>query len=93
VRALAIALAGLGLLGGLVLALRQRRGTAAGAPSAAAVGAPEEDADALLRRIVALDEKFADRETATPPAEWAAYQSTRADLKARLARRVAPPSG
>ena len=96
VRTLTIALAALGLAGGLVLALRPRRGTTPTAASppvtAARAAAPGDDADALLGRLVALDEKYADRESVTPPAEWAAYQSTRADLKARLALRVAPPS-
>lgn len=96
VRTMAIVLVALGMAGGLVLALRPRRGTAPAVP-AAAVPPPHgpvaaaDDADALLGRLVALDERYAEREASTPPAEWAGYQATRADLKARLARRVAPP--
>ena len=55
-----------------------------------AVRAPVEDANALLGRLVALDERYAGREAETAPAEWVAYQRTRAELKARLARQVAP---
>jgi len=85
-RTMAVVLAALGLIGGLALALRPRPGAPAAAPAAT-----PEDADTLLGRLVALDERYADREARTPPAEWAEYQATRAALKARLARRVAPP--
>ena len=55
------------------------------------VAAPlaEPDQDALLRQIVALDERYASREAETPPAEWAEYQAKRASLKAKLAGRLA----
>jgi hypothetical protein len=78
---LAVLLACATLAVGAVIALRVR----------SAAQAPEvEDADLVLGRIVALDERYAGRESQTPPAEWAEYQRARADLKARLARRVAP---
>jgi hypothetical protein len=88
-REVAIGLAALGLVAGMVLALRRRPGT----PARPRAGAPiEETADALLRRIVALDERYADREADTSPDDWARYKATRAALKAQLARRVAPRS-
>jgi len=86
VRTVAIMLAAVGLVGGLAMALRPRPGV-----PASAAAPVHEDANALLGRLVALDERYADRQAHTPPAEWAEYQATRADLKARLARRVAPP--
>jgi hypothetical protein len=49
----------------------------------------EPDQDALLRQIVALDERYAAGAAGTPPAEWAAYEAKRAQLKARLAERLA----
>jgi len=69
------------LAGGATLAARRR------APVAPAPAAP--DADALLRQIVALDERYAGRERETPPAEWSAYQVKRASLKADVAARLA----
>ena len=54
-----------------------------------AAEAREPDQDALLRQIVALDERYAGRETQTAPAEWADYQARRAQLKAKLAGRLA----
>ena len=68
--------------GGYIAA--QRRQTAG--PAAADA---EPDDDALLRQIVALDERYASREAQTPPAEWADYQAKRASLKASLAGRLA----
>jgi hypothetical protein len=93
-RELAIGLAALGLLAGMVLALRRRPRAAAPAPAPAttAGGAEAPDADTLLGRIVALDERYAGREADTPPSEWTRYQVTRAALKAELARRVASPT-
>jgi hypothetical protein len=97
-REVAIGLAALGLAAGMVLALRRRPGAssppATASARAPAVTAPSgaATADALLGRLVALDERYADREAETPPAEWAEYQATRAALKARLAQQVAPPS-
>jgi hypothetical protein len=81
---LAVVLSAALLGAGGYLAARRRRGG-----SAAPVAAPEADGEALLRQIVALDERFAGREAETPPAEWAEYQAKRAALKARLAGRLA----
>ena len=92
VRTIAIVLAALGLAGGIVIALRPRPGAVQAGPGVLGAAVTTDDADALLGRLVALDEKYADRDATAPPEEWAAYQATRADLKARLARRVAPPS-
>jgi len=77
---LTIALAGLLLAGGAFVAAR-RRGPAVPAP--APVGP-----DALVRQIVALDERYAGREHETPAAEWAGYQARRASLKAQVAERL-----
>ena len=68
--------------GGYIAAQRRRAGAPAAAPA-------EPDDDALLRQIVALDERYAAREAETPPAEWADYQAKRASLKAHLAGRLA----
>jgi hypothetical protein len=67
--------------GGFLAAQRRRVG--------ASVAEPEPDGDALLRQIVALDERYTGREADTPSAEWAEYQAKRASLKARLAGRLA----
>ncbi len=94
VREVAIGLAALGLLAGMVLALRRRPGSGPAAAVPARDAAPADagdDRDALLGRLVALDDRYADRQADTPPAEWAEYQATRAELKARLARTVARP--
>jgi hypothetical protein len=64
-----------------------RRRSAAGAATAPA--APAADGDAVLRQIVALDERYASRQADTPGAEWEAYQRRRAALKAELAGRLA----
>ena len=77
----AIVLSALLLATGGYLAAR-RRGAAAPAPAPV-------DQDALLRQIVALDERYAARQAQTPAAEWSAYQSKRASLKAELAGRLA----
>jgi hypothetical protein len=53
------------------------------------VAPAQPDQDTLLRQIVALDERYAARLAETPPAEWSAYQSKRASLKAQLAGRLA----
>jgi hypothetical protein len=57
---------------------------------AAVAPAPVADGDALLRQIVALDERYGSRQAQTPAAEWAEYQAKRAALKAELAKRLAP---
>ncbi len=84
---LAVALSAL-LLGAGAWAAARRRG-----PPGAAGGAPgggaQEDGDALLRQIVALDERYAAGQGSVPPGEWAEYQKKRASLKARLAERLA----
>lgn len=77
---LAVVLSAVLLGAGGYLAAQRRR---APAPAAAP------DGDALLRQIVALDERYAAGEAQTPPAEWAEYQARRAALKARLAGRLA----
>jgi len=84
---MAIALSALLLASGGYLAAR-RRGGAVRAPGAAAPPA-QADQDAVVRQIVALDEKYATRQAETPPDEWSAYQAKRASLKARLAGRLA----
>jgi hypothetical protein len=81
--AIALAAALLGLGGWAAV---RRRG---GAAAARAPAAPAEDGDALLRRIVALDERYASRQAETPPQEWSEYQRQRAALKAELAGRLA----
>jgi hypothetical protein len=81
---LAVVLAALVLGAGGYAAARRRTGVA---PARGDAAAP--DGDALLRRIVALDERYAGREAATPPPEWAAYQAQRAALKQQLADRLA----
>jgi hypothetical protein len=68
-------------------AAARRKGIVAPAGGAAADAVPERDA--LVRQIVALDERYAGREAEAPPAEWAAYQAKRAALKAQLAGRLA----
>jgi hypothetical protein len=84
---IAIVLSALLLASGGYLAAR-RRGSATPAPGAAAPPAAV-DQDALVRQIVALDERYAARQAETPPEEWSAYQSKRASLKAQLAGRLA----
>lgn len=93
---MAIALSALLLASGGWLAARRRAlagGPAAPAAARAAAGADaggaEPGRDALLRQIVALDERFASRQAQTPPAEWAEYQTKRAALKARIAEGLA----
>jgi len=92
----AIVLSALVLAAGGFAAARRRpapsssRGVPAGgrgAPPQDGDAAPDDDA--LVRQIVALDEKYAAGEAATPPAEWSAYQTRRAALKAALAGRLA----
>ena len=78
---LAVALSAVLLGAGGYLAAQRRR--------APAVAPAEDDHDALLRQIVALDERYASEQARTPPAEWEAYQTKRASLKARLAGRLA----
>jgi hypothetical protein len=73
---IAVLVAGLAMTAGVALLLRR--------PSAAP------SADALLGRLVALEERSAGREQETPPLEWAGYLERRAALKEQLARRVAP---
>ena len=80
---LAVVLSALLLAGGAFVAAR-RRGPVAAPPAPAPQGP-----DALVRQIVALDERYAGREHETPPAEWAGYQSRRAALKAQVAERLA----
>ena len=79
-----IVAAGAGLLAGLAAVLRRR-----GAASVPAAEAAAPDRDALLRQLVALDERYEGREAETPPDEWAAYRAKRGALKAELARRLA----
>ena len=79
---LAVVLSAALLGAGGFLAARRRR-------SGAAVAAPEADGDAVLRQLVALDERYAGREAETPPPEWTAYQAKRASLKARLTEQLA----
>ncbi len=81
---MALALAGLGLMAGLVVATRRK---AVGAPAARAAGAGRSsaDRDTVLAQLVALDERFAGRESDTAPDDWAAYQRRRAELKRTLA--------
>ena len=102
---LAIGLSALLLASGGWLAAR-RRGAFAGrggggagagagtgpgvAAGAGATGAPA-NRDALVRQIVALDERYASRQAETPPAEWEAYQAKRAALKAQVAGQLAQP--
>jgi hypothetical protein len=86
----AIVLSALLLAGGGYLAARRRGAPAvAAAPAAPARGASAADDDALVRQLVALDERYAGRQGQTAPADWAAYQATRAALKAELAGRLA----
>jgi hypothetical protein len=73
--------AGLLGIGGWAAAHRHAVGAKAAPPTA--------DGDALLRQIVALDERYASREAETPAAEWQEYQRKRAALKAQLADRLA----
>jgi hypothetical protein len=80
---LAVAAAAAGLLAGLVAVLRRP------APAAVAAAPVAADRDAILRRIVALDERYDGREAQTPPEEWAAYRARREALKAELARHLA----
>ena len=82
-----IVLAALLLGSGGWLAARRRGAGVAGGPDVAAPAQP--DQDALLRQIVALDERYAGRQGEVPPAEWSGYQSRRASLKAQLAGRLA----
>lgn len=70
---------------GFVAALRRRPAPLEAPAERAAPGGR----DALLAQIVALDERYAGRETETPAAEWQAYQERRARLKAALALHVA----
>jgi hypothetical protein len=88
---LAIVFSALLLASGGWLAARRRGvagGSAAGAASAAAGtggGGAGPERDALLRQIVALDDRYASRQADTPPAEWAEYQARRAALKVQIA--------
>lgn len=92
---LAIVLSALLLASGGWLAARRRpfRGPApadaAGSRAEAEGAAPRRDA--LLRQIVALDDRYASRQAETPPGEWAAYQAKRAALKDRVAGLLAKP--
>ena len=79
---LAVALSAVLLGAGGYIAAQRRR-------SGASVAEPEAAGDALLRQIVALDERYAARQGETAPAEWADYQAKRAALKAQLAGRLA----
>jgi hypothetical protein len=84
----AIVLSALLLASGGYLAARRRAGAGTQElPTQQAAGGR----DALLRQIVALDERYAARQAETPPEEWAAYQTRRASLKAQLAGRLARP--
>jgi hypothetical protein len=78
---LAVALSAVLLGAGGYLAAQRRR--------VAAPARAEDDQDALLRQIVALDERYASKQAQTPPPEWEEYQTKRASLKARLAGRLA----
>jgi hypothetical protein len=80
--ALALGLAALVLAGGAVVAFRRR-------PAAPAAAPRSPDRDALLAQLVALDERYADHQDATPADEWAAYLARRGRLKTELARLVA----
>jgi hypothetical protein len=94
---LAVAAAALILVGGALLVLGRRRAAAQSAQDDRAATPPQGDAadfeldsdERLLAQMAALDDKFADRETATDPEIWSNYQQRRAALKAELARRVA----
>ena len=82
----AIVFSALLLASGGYLAARRRAGAGTQElPTQQAVA----DRDALLRQIVALDERYAARHGETPPEEWAEYQTRRASLKAQLAGRLA----
>ena len=82
---IAIVLSAVLLAAGGYLAVRGR-----GARAAAGAASPgEADPDALVRQIVALDERYAARQAETPPEEWSAYQAKRASLKAQVAGRLA----
>jgi hypothetical protein len=81
---LAVVLAA-GLLAAGGWAAARRRVVGAAAPVLRSVPAQ----DALLRQIVALDERYASRREETPAAEWEEYQAKRAALKAQLAGRLA----
>ncbi len=85
---LAVVLSAVLLGGGAWMATRRRRPVPAGAAHEAAPGGAA-GGDALLRQIVALDERYASRRAETPPAEWAEYENKRAALKAKLAERLA----
>jgi len=87
---MAIALSALLLASGGWLAARRRTLVAAPPAPDAGAGGREPDRDALLRQIVALDERYAARQAETPADEWAAYQAKRAALKAQVAGRLAP---
>ena len=86
---LALLVGGLGV--GLVLAalhFLRRRPKAAGSPPARAL-----DPDTLIERLAQLDARYAGREGDTAPAEWARYQTERAELKSRLSAALAGRSG
>ena len=76
--------AGLLGIGGWAAARRRSAAVATAAPAA-----PAPDGDAVLRQIVALDERYASRQADTPPAEWEEYRRKRETLKAELAGRLA----
>ncbi len=84
---LAVVLSAALLAAGGWAATRRRPGAAP--PGGGAAPAEPEGGDALLRQIVALDERYASRRAEVAPAEWAEYQNKRAALKARLAERLA----
>ena len=79
------------LLGGGGFVAARRRGAGRVAAAGGAAEPAEPDQDALVRQIVALDEKYASRQAETPAEEWSAYQSKRASLKAQIAGRLARP--
>ncbi len=86
---LAVALSAVLLGAGGYLAAQRRRGAPVVVAAERRERAEAPDRDALLRQIVALDERYAARQAETPPVEWAEYQAKRAALKAQLAGRLA----
>jgi len=84
---IAVVLAGVVMAGAMVMAIRRRPSAT---PDRAVPAETDESPDTLIAAIVALDARYEHRRAEVSPAEWAEYQQRRADLKSRLARRVAP---
>jgi hypothetical protein len=78
----AVAVAALALVAGSMIGLRRRRAV----DETLAVAS---EPDRLIARLVALDDRYRGREAETPAAEWARYLELRAELKSRLAARLA----